>query len=240
MRRHWPRTASSSPRPPPRSATSQAGPGPSADRFASWIAGHQADPATSRAVAQVRELIGDRLAGPDRVVTTLLGWLASDQKVTPLKTLQGLIWERGFATGELIAHFYPDAIPALRAWKAADHGLYIFSSGSAAAQRAWFGHSPQGDLRPLISGYFDTENAGPNSSPAPTGPLRRRPEQTPRGSSSSPTSPPSSTRRGRQAYRQSPAARRKALPRSCQQPPRSKLTRPAGSHRRPAAALGGH
>ena len=137
----------------------------SADRFASWIADHQTDPATSRAVAQVRELIGDRSAGPDRVVTTLLDWLASDQKVTPLKTLQGLIWERGFANGNLVAHFYPDAIPALRAWKAADHGLYVFSSGSAAAQRAWFGHSPEGDLRPLISGYFDTENAGPKQQP---------------------------------------------------------------------------
>ena len=118
----------------------------SAGRFASWIADHQTDPATSRAVAQVRELIGDRSAGPDRVVATLLDWLASDQKVTPLKTLQGLIWERGFASGDLVAHFYPDAIPALRAWKAADHGLYVFSSGSAAAQRAWFGHSPEGDL----------------------------------------------------------------------------------------------
>jgi enolase-phosphatase E1 len=137
----------------------------SADRLAGWIATHPGHPATSRAVAQVREVIGDPRAGLDRVVAALLGWIASDQKVTPLKTLQGLIWERGFANGDLVAHFYPDAIPALRAWKAAGHDLFVFSSGSAAAQRAWFGHSEHGDLRPLISGYFDTENAGPKREP---------------------------------------------------------------------------
>jgi len=137
----------------------------SAGRLGSWIASHRDDPATCRAVAQVREMIGDPQAKPDSVVAALLGWLGSDQKVTPLKTLQGLIWERGFASGDLVAEFYPDAIPALRAWKASGHTLHIFSSGSAAAQRAWFGHSAEGDLRPLISGYFDTENAGPKREP---------------------------------------------------------------------------
>jgi len=133
----------------------------SAGRLASWIAGHQSDPQTSRAVAQVRALIGDTSAAPDRVVAALASWLESDQKVTPLKTLQGLIWEQGFASGELVSHFYPDAIPALRSWKAAGLSLYIFSSGSVAAQRAWFSHSPEGSLDSLISGNFDTENAGP-------------------------------------------------------------------------------
>jgi enolase-phosphatase E1 len=133
----------------------------SADRLASWMRDHHDDTRTRRAVAQVRELIGEPSAGPDRIVAVLLDWLASDQKVTPLKTLQGLIWEQGFSRGDLIAHFYPDAIPALRAWTAAGRSLHVFSSGSAAAQRAWFSHSPEGDLRPLVSGYFDTENAGP-------------------------------------------------------------------------------
>jgi enolase-phosphatase E1 len=34
-----------------------------------------------------------------------------------------------------------------------------------SAQRAWFGHSPDGDLLPLLSGHFDTENAGPKQAP---------------------------------------------------------------------------
>jgi enolase-phosphatase E1 len=133
----------------------------SAGRFASWIADHHAEPDTSRVLADVRELIGDPSAGPGRIVAALTGWLAADQKITPLKTLQGLIWQQGFASGDLVAHFYPDVIPALRAWQAGGHRIYVFSSGSVTAQRAWFGHTPEGDLRSLISGYFDTENAGP-------------------------------------------------------------------------------
>jgi enolase-phosphatase E1 len=132
-----------------------------ADRLRGWIDEHDADPDIARAVAQVRELIGEPAADVSRVVAALLDWQAADQKVTPLKTVQGKIWEQGFASGELTSHFFPDAIPALRGWKAKGKELYVFSSGSVAAQRSWFGHSPEGDLLPLISGHFDTENAGP-------------------------------------------------------------------------------
>jgi enolase-phosphatase E1 len=132
----------------------------SSERFAAWIEEHRDDPDTARAIGQVRDLIGDPSAGIDRIVEALRGWLAADEKVTALKTVQGRIWERGFASGDLVADFYPDVIPALRAWKAAGHDLYVFSSGSVTAQRCWFGHTPDGDLRPLLSGYFDTENAG--------------------------------------------------------------------------------
>ncbi|HRD99998.1 MAG TPA: HAD-IA family hydrolase, partial [Ilumatobacteraceae bacterium] len=38
---------------------------------------------------------------------------------------------------------------------------YIFSSGSLSAPYAWFGNTPDGDLLPLFSAHFDTENAGP-------------------------------------------------------------------------------
>jgi enolase-phosphatase E1 len=138
----------------------------SAQRFAGWLDAHPDDPDVRRAVAQIRELIGEPAAGTPRLVAALTGWLAADQKVTPLKTLQGLIWAHGFATGDLVAHFYPDVVGALRAWHAAGHRLYVYSSGSVAAQRAWFGHSPAGDLRPLLSGHFDTENAGPKRAPA--------------------------------------------------------------------------
>lgn len=133
----------------------------SADRFAGWLDGHPDDPPTARAVAQVRELIGEPAADTGRIVAALREWLAADQKVTALKTVQGQIWAEGFASGDLVAHFYPDAIPALRAWHSAGHRLYVFSSGSVTAQRAWFAHTPAGDLLPLLSGHFDTENAGP-------------------------------------------------------------------------------
>lgn len=133
----------------------------SAQRFAEWIDTHPDDPDTARAVAQIRDLTGEPTADTARLDEVLRGWLAEDRKVTPLKTLQGLIWARGFADGELTAHFYPDVIPALRAWHDAGLRLAVFSSGSVTAQRSWFGHSPEGDLTPLISGHYDTDNAGP-------------------------------------------------------------------------------
>lgn len=133
----------------------------SAERFAEWVDGHAGDPDVARAVAQVREAIGDPAADTGKIVAALSDWLATDQKITPLKTLQGKIWAHGFASGDLVSHFYPDVIPALRRWHAAGHRLYVFSSGSVQAQRGWFGHSPEGNLLPLMSGFFDTENAGP-------------------------------------------------------------------------------
>ena len=133
----------------------------SAERFAEWVGGHADDPDVARAVGQVRELIGDPAAGTGAVAAALSQWLAADRKITPLKTLQGKIWAHGFATGDLVSHFYPDVIPALRRWHAAGKALYVFSSGSVPAQRGWFGHSPAGNLLPLMSGFFDTENAGP-------------------------------------------------------------------------------
>lgn len=122
-----------------------------AARFADWVDRHPDDPA----VGQVRAQLGDPDAAAERVVSALLNWSRADRKVTALKTIQGRIWERGFATGDLAAQFFPDALPALRRWRAAGMALYVFSSGSVAAQRAIFG--PHGDL---IDGYFDTENAG--------------------------------------------------------------------------------
>jgi enolase-phosphatase E1 len=102
--------------------------------------------------------------GPDRAAT-LRNWMAADAKVTPLKALQGLIWEAGFADGRLRGHLWPDVAPCLRAWHAAGIGLAIYSSGSVGAQRLLFGHSEAGDLVPLFAGFFDTR-MGPKRQPA--------------------------------------------------------------------------
>ena len=130
-------------------------------RFRRWLDERGDDPDVRRSVAQVRELIGEPDADAARVVEALEGWLDDDRKVTPLKTLQGLIWADGFASGELTAHVYDDVVPALRGWHAAGLRLYVFSSGSLTAQATWFGNSPDGDLLPLFTARFDTENAGP-------------------------------------------------------------------------------
>ena len=133
----------------------------SRQRFASWLAEHAADPDTARAVAQVRADTRQPGLAADGVVAVLNEWLDQDLKVTALKTIQGQIWARGFAEGDLVAPFFGDAVPALRAWHEAGLGIYVYSSGSVNAQCAWFRHTADGDLRSLIRGYFDTETAGP-------------------------------------------------------------------------------
>ncbi|MEU9449305.1 acireductone synthase [Streptomyces sp. NPDC048277] len=133
----------------------------SRSRFGALLSERSGDPEVARAVAQVRELTGDPEADATAVEKTLNAWLDEDRKATPLKTLQGIIWAEGFARGDLASHFYADVIPALRAWHAAGPRLYVYSSGSVAAQRAWFSATPEGDLLPLLSGLYDTENAGP-------------------------------------------------------------------------------
>lgn len=93
---------------------------------------------------------------PGDPVATLTRWIDEDRKATPLKTLQGMIWAEGYRERAFTGHVYPDAVAALRRWHAAGIKLYVFSSGSVAAQQLLFGHSDAGDLRPLFSGYFDT------------------------------------------------------------------------------------
>ena len=86
----------------------------------------------------------------------LLALMDADAKDTELKDIQGRIWAEGYAAGELTGHVYPDAAQALRRWHGEGLTLAVFSSGSVAAQKLIFGHSDQGDLTSLFSGWFDT------------------------------------------------------------------------------------
>jgi len=60
-------------------------------------------------------------------------------------------------SGELHSHVYDDAVRGLRRWHDGGLRLYVYSSGSVAAQKLFFAHSEAGDLTPCFSGYFDTE-----------------------------------------------------------------------------------
>ncbi|MEU6824533.1 acireductone synthase [Streptomyces atriruber] len=131
------------------------------ERFGELLASRGDEPAVARAVAQVRAEIGEPDADAARVEKVLGEWVDADRKATPLKALQGILWAEGFARGELVSHFYPDVIPVLRRWHADGVRLYVYSSGSVSAQRAWFKYSAEGDLLGLVSGLYDTENAGP-------------------------------------------------------------------------------
>jgi enolase-phosphatase E1 len=91
------------------------------------------------------------------IVELLQRWIDEDRKATPLKALQGMIWDEGYRSGDFRAHVYPDVAPKLREWKKQGLDLYIYSSGSVPAQKLFFEFSEAGDLTPLLSGYFDTE-----------------------------------------------------------------------------------
>ncbi|MFD7667896.1 acireductone synthase [Streptomyces sp. NPDC059788] len=143
------------------------------ERFGRLLTERAADPAVRRAVEQVRDVLGEPAADAGRIERVLGAWLDEDRKTTPLKTLQGIVWAEGFGSGELVSHFYPDVVPRLRDWHAAGARLHVYSSGSVAAQRAWFGHSAEGDLRPLAEEFYDTENAGPKLVAASYGTIAR-------------------------------------------------------------------
>ncbi len=107
-------------------------------------------------MAEIGAITGRGKLGPREAIDILLQWMDEDRKVTPLKTLQGLIWQTGFENGELEGHVYEDAVRTLRKWHSAGLPLYVYSSGSVAAQKLLFAHTAFGDLTPLFSGYFDT------------------------------------------------------------------------------------
>jgi enolase-phosphatase E1 len=120
-------------------------------RLPDFLQVHAAEPEVAAAVAET-----DHLAEGRDALSVLLDWLDADAKVTPLKTLQGLIWDEGYRRGDLKGVIYPDVPPVLRRWHSAGVRLYVYSSGSEAAQKLLFGHSEAGDLTGLFSGFFDT------------------------------------------------------------------------------------
>jgi enolase-phosphatase E1 len=96
----------------------------------------------------------------DQIIQQLLDWSIADKKITPLKTLQGILWEEGYKSGEIKGHVYSDVAPNLGKWKSTGIQMGVFSSGSVAAQRLIFGFSEFGDLTPNFSAYFDTKTGG--------------------------------------------------------------------------------
>jgi enolase-phosphatase E1 len=118
--------------------------------------------ATAPADAEIQRIIEDLRAelAADALDADIVGyvhWLMDrDRKSGPLKSLQGRIWEEGYATGALRGEVYPDVREAFVRWTAGGCRVAIFSSGSVLAQRLLFEHSSAGDLSRLLSGYFDT------------------------------------------------------------------------------------
>jgi enolase-phosphatase E1 len=92
----------------------------------------------------------------EEVILELKKWSVQDLKITPLKTLQGILWQKGYQNGELLGHVYDDVPVMLENWNFLGKKMGIFSSGSVNAQKLLFSHSVKGNLSTYFSNYFDT------------------------------------------------------------------------------------
>jgi len=99
------------------------------------------------------------------VVREVIRQMDADLKATGLKTLQGLIWQAGFDGGVLKAHLFDDVLPAIQNWHQQGCDIRIYSSGSIAAQKLFFGHTGAGNLLPYFNGHYDT-TTGPKTEAA--------------------------------------------------------------------------
>jgi len=131
-----------------------------AEHLPQFVIEHAGEAEVALQLDAVRAQSGETEADLIRVIEILLQWIAEDRKATPLKALQGMIWQQGYAAGQLKGHVYPDAVEALKRWHEEGYALYVYSSGSVQAQKLIFGCSEAGDLSGLFSGYFDT-TSGP-------------------------------------------------------------------------------
>ena len=114
--------------------------------------------ATDAGCADSEALLGTGSEAEQRARLTeeVLRQMDADLKVTGLKSLQGDIWKAGFESGQLVAHVYDDVVPCIQQWQKAGLSVRIYSSGSIAAQKLFFGHTPQGNLLSLFDGHYDT------------------------------------------------------------------------------------
>ena len=74
---------------------------------------------------RVRTEVDDPHLTMAEATAQLLAWARADQKVTPLKAVQGMIWDEGYRTGAYTSHMYDDAVANLEKWHRHGVPLYI-------------------------------------------------------------------------------------------------------------------
>jgi enolase-phosphatase E1 len=125
------------------------------EHIGTFLRQNEDNPEVAAQLDELRRLEGKELDLED-IIELLIQWIDEDRKITPLKSLQGMIWEAGYKSGDFTGHLYEDAARKMREWHERGIRLYVFSSGSVKAQKLIFGYSDFGDLTPIFSGYFDT------------------------------------------------------------------------------------
>ena len=133
------------------------------EHLPAYVEKNQDKPEVQQALNEARQIVNYHLLTTKQLIQQFLLWIEQDKKITPLKTLQGFIWQEGYQSGKLKSHVYPDAAAQLISWHKQGLILAIFSSGSILAQKLLFGHTEQGDLTYLFAHYFDTTTGAKNA-----------------------------------------------------------------------------
>lgn len=131
----------------------------SKERMSEFLKQSSKKPEVIKCIEQVKETIlleKNKIITNDGVAEQLIEWINLDRKHPALKELQGMIWEKGYESGEIKGHVYEDVMPALKKWKESGITLAIYSSGSVKAQKLLFQHSTKGNLLSYFSHQFDT------------------------------------------------------------------------------------
>lgn len=132
----------------------------SRERLPAFVTAHADQPDVRRCLLETAREAGIPDGDVPAITATLLHWIDEDRKASPLKTLQGMLWQEGYERGVYRAHLYPEVAAKLKEWKARGLKLYVYSSGSVQAQKLFFGYSEAGDLSPLFDGFYDTAIGG--------------------------------------------------------------------------------
>ncbi|MEP9352257.1 acireductone synthase [Xanthobacter sp. KR7-65] len=124
------------------------------DRLGTFIAANEEDEEIEEALEEAGRLMGGFSLKVDEAQALLLRWMKQGRNPTPLKVILGRIWEQGYEAGAFSASLYPDAAPALQAWKDAGLRLYTYSASSERAQKLWLASA--GLDAAVFDGFFDT------------------------------------------------------------------------------------
>jgi enolase-phosphatase E1 len=130
------------------------------ERLPNFLHAHAKAPDVAEILQEVAAASGVDRADEAGLCAVLTAWMDRDAKLSPLKRLQGLIWQDGYRSGELQGTLFDDVAEALRRWRAAGLRLAVYSSGSVLAQKLLFSATPAGDLSSWFEDYFDTAVGG--------------------------------------------------------------------------------
>src|SRR5688500_1201073 len=67
------------------------------EQLPTFVRAHRHDPQIKTILRDVDAAAGKALS-EDAAIEQLIRWIDEDKKITPLKSLQGLIWEEGYRT----------------------------------------------------------------------------------------------------------------------------------------------